>query len=130
MASLAAIFRQVKREGARWGLYPIMRAAEGKVAVAEMVNELPQRPHGCMVIPEKAPRVVASLDEDSGMDAFSAILRHRLTRFQHDFVAMIMKRQRREKEEAEAELRSRREQFRAFLRRSNNRVISVGGIRR
>lgn len=126
MASLATIFRQVAREGARWGLVPVMR--NGKVAVCEMVYELPQRRNDCPVIPRKTPRVVCSLDETSGLDAFAAILAHRLRREHHDFMKLVRKRRERLAAEAQREADLRRKDLRAKLETLliRRRIMSVG----
>jgi hypothetical protein len=125
VASLATIFRQVEREGARWGLVPVMR--DGKVAVCELVSELHSRP-GTPVIPHKAPRVVCSLDEKSGLDAFAAVLAHRLRREHHDFMRLVRKRQDRLAAEARREMETRRRDLRAKLETLliRRRIMSVG----
>ena len=123
MASLATIFKQVAREGARWGLFPLMR--DGKVKVCERVAELPLRENAPKIV-EYAPRVVASLDENSGLDALSAILLHRISRFRHDFAAQMIRAQSQRQAAEQQVVDDRRKQFRAFLKRSNNRIVSVG----
>lgn len=128
MASLMTIYRQVEREGGRWGLYPVMR--DGKISVCEMVHEIPPRSSDVSVMPHKSPRVVASLDENSGMDAFSAILRHRISRHVHDFSALVFASRARARAEEQKRIDDQRAQFRAWLHRSRGRIISVGGMRR
>lgn len=113
MASLAAIFKQVEREGRRWGLVPVLR--DGKVAVAEMLSEIPPVGPGRCVVPEKGPRVICSLDENSPMDAFALILSQRVKRHQHDFMRMVKARQDRIYAEQRAEADLRRKDLRAQL---------------
>ncbi len=128
MASLAAIFRQVAREGARWGLVPVLHA--DCVKVCEMVWELPPRPKGTAVIPRQVPRVVCSLDETSGLDGFSSVLLHRLKREHHDFMKMVRTRQNRLRAEAQAELSLRQADLRRKLAAmQSGRMIFTGIMR-
>jgi hypothetical protein len=83
--SLSTIFRQIEREGARWGLVPVMRG--DRVAVAQLVPEL-QGAAGSLVVPVMGHQVITSLGEDAPMDAFSAILRSRVTRHARAFAAV------------------------------------------
>lgn len=130
MASLQAIYRQVEREGKRWGLVPIMR--DGKVAVAEMVWELPRRDSNHVVAPVKAPRVICSFDESSPMDAFAILLRNRASRHRHDFMKLVRARQERLAAEQMAEIQQRRKDLRAeFEKRAiRGRIMFGGGARR
>ena len=125
MASLMAIFRQVAREGARWGLVPVLRRDLGKVQVCEMVSE--QTTNGGITCPVKRPRPIMSLDESSPMDAWSMVLMHRLRREHHDFMKLVRNRQDRLKREQQAEIAQRgadlRRKLEALARR---RVISTG----
>lgn len=122
MASLTTIARVVAREGAKWGLYPVIK--DGKVKVCEKVAELPLR-DGPKIV-EYSFRTVASLDESSGFEAFSAILMHRMSRFRHNIAAEFLKNDAAKKAEAQKLINDRREQFKAFLRRSNRRIVSIG----
>lgn len=126
MASLATIFRQVEREGRRWGLVPVIR--DGQVKVCEMVAEIVARPPGCMVIPERIPRVVCSLDENSAMDAWSMVLQHRLKREHHDFMRMVRRRADRLAATARAEMDLRRKDLRSQIqsRVIQQRIMSIG----
>lgn len=126
MASLATIFRQVEREGRRWGLVPVMRA--DSVAVCEMVDEIPTRAKGSTVIPTKTPRVVCSLSPSSGMDAFASVLMHRLRREHHDFMKLVRKRQDRLRAAEQAKADDRRKDLRASLEKLliRRRIMSVG----
>jgi hypothetical protein len=130
MASLAAIFRQVEREGARWGLVPIMR--DGKVAVAEMVSEIATRPAGSVVAPSRAPRVICSLDENSPMDAFSMILRNRIQRHNHDFAKLVLASRAKQARRDMAELEDRKRDLRAQWERRiiRGRITSMPAIAR
>lgn len=130
MASLATIFRQVEREGPRWGLFPVMR--DGKVSVCELVYELPERPRGCFVIPRKTPRVVCSLDESSGLDGFSAVLMHRLHRQHHDFMKLVNRRRDRLRAIEMRELQLRRRDLRAKIEAAaiRRRIMSLPAIGR
>lgn len=116
--SLASIFRQVEREGRRWGLFPILR--DGKVAVAEMVYELPKHQDGATVRPQKTPRVICSFDEDSAMDAFSMVLRFRAQRHHHDFMKIVMASQRKKHEAEQRIVDQRRKDLRKAI---ESRVI-------
>ncbi len=128
MASLAAIQRQVNREGKRWGLVGIIR--DGAVKVCETVNEVLPRKQGCITVPEKTPRVVCSLDENSSFDAFAQVLAHRLKREHHDFMKLVNNRKARLRREAQAELDLRRSDLRRKLQHiANARVISSGIMR-
>lgn len=113
MASLATIFRQVARQGARWGLFPILR--DGRVAVAEMVSERPRHRSGQMVKPHRAPRVICSLDEDSALDAFSMILKFRAQRHHHDFMKIVVASQAKKKAAEARELDQRRKDLRKAI---------------
>lgn len=125
MASLMTISNQVAREGARWGLYPIIR--DGKVKVCARVAQLPTRANAPKIV-EYTHEVVASLDENSGLDAWSAVLLKRLTRFSGNIFNRAMA-QKKAKEAAEQEeINARRRSFRAWLKRSSNRIISVNGL--
>lgn len=124
MASLQTIARQIEREGRAWGLFPEIRT--NRVCVCELVYEMPRARDGCPVIPFKSSRVVASLDENSGMDAFACILRFRIQRHEHDFGKKMMAARAAEKAKAQAEIDDKRAQFRNWLRRSNNRIMTVG----
>ena len=105
MASLSTIFRQVEREGARWGLFPVLR--DGCVKVCERVAELDEQP-GHPAILTHTMRPVLSLNEHSPMDAFSGLLRHRLQRHQYDLAAMAKKRQERDRAALEADIALRK----------------------
>lgn len=85
MPSLSTIYRQVEREGARWGLVPIMRG--DRVGVAQLVPEV-EGAKGSLVVPTMGRQIVTSLGEDAPMDAFSAILRSRVTRHARAFAAI------------------------------------------
>lgn len=115
MASLATIFRQVAREGRKWGLTPIIR--DGKVKVCEMVATITQRSADSPVVVVKVPRVVCSLDGDSPLDAFAAVLRSRARRHQHDVMAMWNQRLARERADGERALADRRRDFREKFER-------------
>lgn len=128
MASLAAIFRQVEREGARWGLVPVMR--DGCVKVCEMVAEIPQQAPGKITIPVKVPRVVCSLDENSPLDAFAAVLLHRLKREHHDFMKLVRARQERLRRQGQAELDLRRRDLRRKIETLARRRVITTGIAR
>lgn len=82
---------------------------------------------GGVVSTIKVPRVVCSLTEDSPMDAWSAVLMHRLKREHHDFMRMVNARRARLRKEAEKEVAERgrdlRKRLEALARR---RVISTG----
>lgn len=85
MPSLSTIFRQIEREGARWGLVPVMRG--DRVGVAELIPTI-EGAAGSLVVPRMEPRVITSLGEDAPMDAFSAILRSRVRRHEKAFAAV------------------------------------------
>jgi len=90
--SLARIARQVQREGARWRLSPLIR--DGKVWIVEYVPEIPpglSRP-GRLVVPILSPRVVLKLDNDAAMDAWSMVLRRRMSRQFSDFMRLVKNR--------------------------------------
>ncbi len=100
MASLRTIFRQIEREGARFGLFPVMR--DGKVSVCERVREIDiKRGSDRLTHVVEAPRVVCSLDETSPMDAWASILKRRLSRHQHDYMKMVRAHWRRQREQGE-----------------------------
>lgn len=82
MPSLSTIYKQIEREGARWGLVPVMRG--DRVGVAQLVHEI-EGAAGSLVVPRMGMQVITSLGEDAPMDAFSAILRSRVTRHARDF---------------------------------------------
>lgn len=119
MPSLATIFRQVEREGARWGLVPIMRG--NKVAVAQKVAAIPRHKPTATVTPGETYEVICSLDESSPMDAFAAILRHRLGRQHADFMKMVKKRLDRLKAIERREVEQRYEDMRRELDKRINR---------
>ncbi len=128
MASLAAIYKQVAREGARWGLVPVLR--DGCVKVCELVAEVSPRPQGCTTIPHKEPRVICSLNEESGLDGWSSVLLHRLKREHHDFMKLVRNRQARLKATQQAELDLRRKDLRQKLQNlAVQRVLSTGIMR-
>lgn len=111
MASLATIFRQVEREGRKWGLVPLLR--DGCVKVCEMVAEMRQHSIDCPVVIVKTPRVICSLNESSPVDAFAAILRSRRTRHNADILTSWNQRLRREREAAMRDAEQRQADFRA-----------------
>ncbi len=123
MASLGTIFKQVEREGRRWGLFPVMK--DGKVKVCENVYELPTR-KDAPKIPQLSARTVCSLDENSPLDAFNAVLVHRMKRHAQDYHRQMMDSQLRKKAEEQAAVNDQRKQFRNFLARSKNRVMTHG----
>ena len=130
MASLRTIFRQIEREGARFGLFPLMR--DGKVSVCEMVHELP--PGGRvdrLVQPHKAPRVVCSLDETSPMDSWASIVARCLSRHQHDYMKMVRKHWRRQSEEGQRKLDDMKRDIKArlFSKLVRGRVMSLPPVR-
>lgn len=129
MASLAAIKRQVDRDGARWGLVAVIR--DGAVKVCEVVSEItrPAR-DGTMQIPTKSQRVVCSLDESSSLDAFAMVLAHRLRREHMDFMKMVNRRRDRLRAEALKDIEARRRDLRRKLTNIyNHRIISTGIMR-
>lgn len=77
MNSLADIYRQVQREGLKWGLFPVM--AEDRVKVCEKVKVFTRR-KGHPTCVEWKTAVVMSLRPSSPPDAFSRILAQRMTR--------------------------------------------------
>lgn len=128
MASLAAIKRQVDREGARWGLVGVIR--DGCVKVCELVSEVSARPAGGTTIPHKVPRVVCSLDENSPLDAFAGVLLHRLKREHHDFMRLVRNRNDRLRREEQANADLRRKDMRVKLEAlARRRVITTGIMR-
>lgn len=129
MASLATILRNIEREGPRWGLTG--KIVDGKVKVCERVWEIPARARGASTIPVQVERVVCSLDEDSPLDAFTAVLRHRLQRHHHNFARMVQKRRARLQAIVMRELNQRRADFRRRMEREviRGRIMSVPGAR-
>lgn len=130
MASLRTIFRQIEREGARFGLFPLMR--EGKVSVCERVLE--HAPHGRadrLVQPARRDRVVCSFDETSPMDAWASVLARRFSRHQHDFMRMVKKRARRLHAEQQRTVEDMKRDIRArlFSRVVRQRVMSLPPVR-
>lgn len=127
MASLMTIFRQVEREGRRWGLVPMMR--DGKVSVCELVDEMVPCQEGGIVKTQKGMAVVASLDENSPADAFCSILLHRVQRHHRDFMKMVAIREEREREAANREMEERRRDMRAHWRAKfiRSRTLFVPG---
>lgn len=115
MASLATIYKQVEREGARWGLFPVIK--DGRVKICEMVFELPPHSRGSTTVPHRSPRVVCSLDEQSPLDAFAMVLRHRLQRQHHDFMRMVRARAARLRAMQMREMEDRRRDLRARIER-------------
>lgn len=91
MPSLSTIFRQIEREGARWGLVPVMRG--DRVGIAQQVPEI-EGAAGSLVVPRMGLQVITSLGEDAPMDAFSAILRSRVKRHERDFAKVCAEQRR------------------------------------
>lgn len=128
MASLAAIKKQVDREGARWGLSAVIR--DGCVKVCEMVAEMQPCTNGGIHHPIKVPRYVCSLDESSPLDAWSSVLMHRMKREHFDFMKLVRARRDRLRKEAQTELDLRRSDLRHKLEDlARRRVISTGSGR-
>lgn len=125
MPSLATIFRQVEREGARWGLVPVMR--NGKVGVAQRVPSIPRHKPTSTVTLGETLEVICSLDENSPMDAFAAILRHRLGRQHADFMKMVRRRQERLKA---AERRENEQRYEDLRRQLDQRINREGADHR
>lgn len=124
MASLATIFRQVEREGRPYGLFPIYK--DGKVKVCERAAQLPQRKDAPKIV-EYAPAVVASLDETSALDAWSAVLMKRLSQFSGSMFSRALKAKADERAREQKAVDDNRKAFRAWLKRSANRLITVDG---
>lgn len=102
MASLMTIFRQIEREGARWGLFPVLE--RDRVRVCEKVKELVTHGPRGLTSTRDAFRTVCSLNEQSGFDSFNSILAQRLKREHHDFMKMVITRERRIKAQKQAEI--------------------------
>lgn len=125
MPSLATIFRQVEREGARWGLVPVMRG--NRVGIAQKVSTIARHKEGATVTPGEQLEVFCSLGEDSPMDAFAAILRHRLGRQHADFMKMVRKRLERLKA---AERRENEQRYEDLRRQLDQRINREGADHR
>jgi hypothetical protein len=119
--------RQVQREGPRWGLRPILR--HGRAQVAEMVAEVDAPRGRGLGIVHRAPRVIASLDADSPLDAFAMLLENRIQRGDIDFMQRIDRRQARLKAQARADVEARwREVAETAKARLRGRVMSIPGL--
>lgn len=93
------MYDQIEEQGAEWGLVPVWRG--NRVGVAEVVAEIDPRPAGRPQVQNEGRAVLASFGEDAPMDAFAILLARRKHRSQHNFAALVKKRDDRLKRERE-----------------------------
>lgn len=129
MPSLSTIFRQIEREGARWGLVPVMRG--DRVGIAQRVPEI-EGAAGSLVVPRMGLHVITSLGEDAPMDAFSAILRSRVKRHERDFAKVCAEQRNARRALLQRDIDEEKADIKAHYKRrlSAPRIWSLPGLAR
>lgn len=129
MPSLSTIYKQIEREGARWGLFPVWRG--DRVGVAQKVPVLDAMPGG-VVVPRDDLQVITSLGEDSPMDAWSAILRLRVRRHERAFEKLVSEQRAAKRAAAQAVIDENKAEIKAYYTRRmlGPRIFSLPGLAR